>query len=130
MLRSLTILVFAFMLLSSQGFAQPTSERAKFLKLEGVSHLANSSATIQSLMETFLVPLQTNPKIALFSYVVQTQGEGHFFFHFIAQAMNQESVDQFNAYIQNLDSKNFQDIKIVVLISNYSFFIFVICYFY
>ncbi len=96
---------------ATQVFAQADGH-ARFLKLEGDSQLSSGALTIQELEKVFIEPLRQNPKIALFSYVVQTQGAGHFFFHFIAQATSPENFDEFNLYIRKIEAQKFQNIEV------------------
>lgn len=111
----LFILIFSFITHASAEVSDsgvPHRTAVQFLKLEGAVAGLGNDALMQEVINALVVPLRTNPNIALYSYVIDVHGDGQFFFHFAAEPLRVTSIDLFNQYIAAAEAQTFHGLKI------------------
>ncbi len=100
-------LLTALFVFSTQAFAG-----VQYLKLEGSVAGVPNSDLLQEILTNFVVPLQQNKDVALFTFVVNVGGQGKYFFHFVAEPVNAQASNAFNQYIAKFQAQSFHGVAI------------------
>ncbi len=96
------------------GFATSvaTAQEIKFLSIDGVVTGVEDQVLLQDVLDIVVKPLQLNPKIALFSYMINVSGPGHVTLHFAAEPASRASVEIFDQYIKASEAQKIHGLSV------------------